>query len=223
MKQYKHCYLLLLLATLALGLQSCSSPGGDSNMAGFKTTSTGGSGQIGVNTSTQALFKGKIYFTLDRNLYVLDGTRTVRQLTHGVDVRDPVVSPDGKWVAFVIRYKDYADLAYMPASGGGWKVLRTGVGAYVPNPPFPAPKNTNHWFAQPAWASDSTHLLFLSDLQKADWDANQIGANAFLLDMQVFSLSINDPVQTDNQIVAYALTAMGATAIRAIDRGTPTR
>jgi dipeptidyl aminopeptidase/acylaminoacyl peptidase len=107
-----------------------------------------------------------------------------------MDVRDPAVSPDGKWIAFIIRYKDYSDLAYMPSSGGKPTILRTGAGNYVPNPGFP-PKSTHHWFAQPSWAADSQHLLVLSDLEK--FYPRPIGVDAFLLDLMVFSISIQNP------------------------------
>jgi len=183
---------------LALSLQSCLGIG--DNNGQFKSTSTGNNGnQIGINTTDQAVFKGKIYFTLDRNLYVVDGTRQLTQLTHGMEVRDPAVSPNGKWIAFIIHYKDYSDLAYMPSSGGKPIILRTGTGSYVPNPGFP-PKSTHHWYFQPSWAADSDHLLFLSDIEK--FYPKSIGVDAFLLDLMIFSISIHSP--TAFQEVAYS-------------------
>jgi Tol biopolymer transport system component len=209
MKKTRRRQMLLLLPLLALLMQSCLGLGGSgsNSTSNFKKATTSNGSSIGINTTNQAIFKGKIYFTLDRNLYYLDGSRQLHQLTHGMDVRDPAVSPNGQWIAFIIRHDDiahgdYSDLALMPASGGPIKILRTGAGQYIPNPPYPAPISTHHWYAQPSWAADSTHLLFLSDLQKATWPANVIGVNAFLLDLQVFSLSINDPNTV--QIVAYA-------------------
>jgi dipeptidyl aminopeptidase/acylaminoacyl peptidase len=185
---------------LALALQSCLGLGDNNDNGQFKSTSTGNNGnQIGINTTDQAVFKGKIYFTLDRNLYVVDGTRKLTQLTHGMDVRDPAVSPDGKSIAFIIRYKDYSDLAYMPSSGGKPTILLSGNGRYVPNPGFP-PKSTHHWYAEPSWSADSTHLLFLSDLEK--FYPRPIGVDAFLLDLMVFSTSIHNP--NAFQEVAYA-------------------
>lgn len=188
---------------LALSLQGCLGIGGSTSPQGNFKQNTGSGPSIGVNQDQQAIFQGKIFFTLNRNLYVLNGTRNVRQLTRGMDVRDPAVSPDGKFIAFAVYYKNYSDLMYMSISGGPTKLLRTGKGTYIPNPPYPTPRSTYLWFAQPSWI-DNTHLLFLSDLQKADWDAATLGANSFLLDMQVFVLSINDPDTTRNQIAAYA-------------------
>ncbi len=217
MKYPKQWQTLLLLPLLALLMQSCLGLGSSSgskttNTSNFNRTKTSNGTSIGINNTSQAVFKGKMYFTIDRNLYYLDGSRQLHQLTHGMDVRDPAVSPNGQWIAFIIRHAeattgDYSDLALMPASGGTIKILLSGQGKYIPNPPYPAPLSTDYWYAEPSWAADSTHLLFLSDLQKADWSAQQLGVNSFLLDLQVFSISINDPTTT--QIVAYAAYGAG--------------
>ncbi len=197
-------YLFYLLAVLALSMQSCLGIGDNTGSTGngnFKQATTTPNGTpIGV--SNQAAFKGKIYLTLDRNLYVLNGNLEVKQLTHGMDVRDPAVSPDGKWIAFIVRHddKNYSDLALMPTAGGSVKILCSGAGNYLPNPPY-APKSSASWFAQPAWAPDSQHLLFLSDFQKAKWDP---GVNAFLLDLMVFSVSIHDSCPSQARNVAFA-------------------
>lgn len=212
MKHAKHWYAFFVFVALTFSLQGCLGIGGSSNTPGqnFQKTSSGNGPAIGINNTDQAVFQGKIYFTLDRNLYYLDGKRQLHQLTHGLDVRDPAVSPNGQWIAFVIRHNDknYADLAYMASGGGPIKILLSGVGTYIANPGYPAPKSTHTWFAQPAWAPDNSHLLFLSDLQKAFWDARSLGVNAFLLDMQVFEISINDANLTPNpdhiKAVAYA-------------------
>ncbi len=191
--------MFFLLAVLALSLQSCLGI----NSSPFQNKNTGTNGeQVGINTTDQAKFKGKIYLTLDRNLYVLDGQGNLKQLTKGMDIRDPAISPDGKWIAFVIRYQNYSNLAYMPSAGGKTTVLISGNGAYVPNPGF-APKATYHWFAQPAWSADGKTLLFLSDLEKEDWYA-ATGQDAPLLDLQVFSIPFSDPTTTPKD-VAYAV------------------
>ncbi len=93
MKFHKRWYIIFPLALLALSLQSCLGlgGGGSSTSSNFQTKSTANGTTIGINQTAQAVFKGKIYFTLNRNLYVLDGTRNVTQLTHGMDVRDPAV------------------------------------------------------------------------------------------------------------------------------------
>src|SRR5690349_20945389 len=148
MIKYKHWHTYLLLALLVLALQSCLGIGGNDQFQTKVTTKNGT--QVGI--SSQAMFKGNIYFTLDHNLYVLSGSGTPHQLTQNMDVQDPAVSPDGKLVAFIARYKDYSDLAYMPSSGGQPTILEHGDGQYLPNPGFP-PRSTHRWFAQPSWAS----------------------------------------------------------------------
>src|ERR1700730_10793219 len=100
MKQHKRWQITLLLLLMGLSLQSCLGIGDSNN--GFQTKTTGGT-QIGVNQTDQAIFQGKIYFTLNRSLNVLDGKHEIKDLTRRLDVRDPTVSPDGKWVAFIIR------------------------------------------------------------------------------------------------------------------------
>jgi hypothetical protein len=199
MKKYKLWHLCLLFIIMALGLQSCLGIGSsNSNFTTVATTSKGD--QIGVNSDDAATFKGKIYFTLDHNLYVLDGSKTLHQLTKGLSVYDPAVSPDGKWLAFIARYQNWSDLDMMPVGGGAVKILRTGYGQYVPNSASDVPKSTAFWYAQPAWSADSQHLLFLSDWAKTYADP---GVDAFLLDLQIFSISINAPTATPQE-VAYA-------------------
>src|SRR5690242_14879191 len=118
MKRYTRRQTLILLAPLALGLQSCLSIGGttNNNADKFKTKGNVGGAEIGV--SDKVGFKGKIYLTLARNLFVLNDQLQLQPLTHNMDVRDPAVSPDGKQIAFIQRYKDYADLLVMPSGGG---------------------------------------------------------------------------------------------------------
>jgi Tol biopolymer transport system component len=116
-------------------------------------------------------------------------------------VRDPAVSPDGKWVAFIIRHPNYSDLAIMPSNGGEIRIVLSGNGQFEANPGF-APKSTHNWYAQPSWAEDSKHLLFLSDLAKSTQGPGP-GINAFLLDLQVFEISIENP-KASLQAIAYA-------------------
>ncbi len=209
MKRYTRWYACFLVALVAFSVQSCLGIDGNGN---FKTVNSNGH-QIQINQDSQSIFKGKIYFMLDRNLYVLDGSLNIHQLTRGKDVRDPAVSPDGKWVAFIIRYKDYSNLAYMSTNGGDIHTIVTGNGHYYTNSGGFL-QSDYYWFAQPAWSVDSSHLLFLSNLQK-----NYVWANAGLgndfdqapfLDMQIFSLPINTPTLSAKdalnraQIIAYA-------------------
>jgi Tol biopolymer transport system component len=182
---------LLLLVILISSLQGCQ--GTNENSNSFQNRATNKNEyQIQINRAPQAKFIGKIYFTLNRNLYVLDSNLKLTQLTAGTDVRDPTVSPDGKWIAFIQRYKNYADLVYMSTNPQDQTIhtVVTGNGQYTPQSNG---ENTYYWFAQPAWSADSSHLLFLSDLQK-NFYWNSLGgvyANAYFLDMQVFSLPID--------------------------------
>jgi WD40-like Beta Propeller Repeat len=210
MKKYKFLHISFLLLFLSLGLQSCLGIGDNNNNTtnndNFQQTSTGANGStIGINKTDQAIFKGKIYFTLDHNLYVLDGTRVPKQLTHGMMILDPAVSPDGKWIAFSVRYKNYADLAYMPTGGGPLHIVATGNGQF-----FQGGDGTNnfYWFAQPAWSADSKNLIFLSDLQKMFY-WKRLGNpfnNAYFPDLQVFSLPIGQPTLTAAQALDAAQT-----------------
>jgi len=193
MKKYISWQALLFLAFLSFTLQSCL------GFSPFHNKATGKHGDININTD-EASFKGKIYLTINRNLYMLDDQKNLTQMTKNLDVRDPAVSPDGKKIAFIINHKNYADLAFIPAAGGAPTILLSGQGAYVPNFPFDTPKSTYHWFAQPAWAPDNQHLLFLSDLEK--FYPRTIGVDSFLLDLMAFSIDINHP--TAFQEVAYS-------------------
>ena len=199
MKKHRFLYTAFTLLLLSLSLQSCLGVGSSNttNSNNFTTT-----GNIGINNTDQAVFKGKIYFTLNHNLYVLDGTRTPRQLTRGLIVTDPSISPDGKWIAFTTRYPNYSNLIYMPVNGGPLHMVIGGGGQFY----TAAGDGTNnyYWIAQPTWSPDSKNLLFLSDLQKQFYWKN-LGApfsNAYFSDLQIFSLPIGQPLLTANQVTA---------------------
>ncbi len=205
MKCSQRWYSLLLSIILMLSLQSCMSV--DENSNSFQNRGIDkNSSQIQINPAHQAKFTGKIYFTLNRNLYVLDGNLKLTQLTQGMDVRDPTVSPNGKWIAFIRRYRNYSDLVYMSTNPLDHTIhtIVTGKGQYIPQGNG---VNTYYWFAQPAWSADSSHLLFLSDLQK-NFYWNSLGgvyASAYFLDMQVFSLP-RDVCLTAQQAINQAQT-----------------
>lgn len=186
---------LFLLALVALSVQGCFGLGGGSN---GKQVGTGSNGQqVSVN---QDVFKGKFYVTINHNLYVLSGNNTSQELVKTGNVYDPAVSPDGKWVAFIQKYKQYSDLSVISTSGGQVRILRTGYGHFYNNSGFV--HNTFIWYAQPAWSADSSTLLFLSDLEKEDW-YQQTHIDAPMLDLQVFSVPFNNPTVTPTD-VAYA-------------------
>jgi Tol biopolymer transport system component len=198
MRRYIPWHTCLLLVLVTLLLQGCLGIGNtSSSQQSFKSVNTGNGQTLQVNN--QALFKGTIYFTQGNVLLAMDGSRNVHTLTPSNEyVTDPSVSPDGKTLAFIVRYKFYSDLVDMPVNGKSWTVLRTGLGHYIPNPPYPAPKSTHKWYFQPSW-EDNTHLLFLSDFEKL---TVYPGIDAQLLDLQVFSISKNNPGNA--QEVAYA-------------------
>lgn len=185
---------LLLLALVALSVQGCLGIGG-SHGTQVGTSSNGQ--QVSVN---QDVFKGKLYLTINHNLYILNGNNTTKELVNTGDVYDPAVSPDGKWIAFIEKYKQYSDLCVISTSGGSVRVLRGGNGKFYNNSGFL--HNTFIWYAQPAWSADSSTLLFLSDLEKESW-YQQTGRDAPLLDLQVFSIPFNNPTATPKD-VAYA-------------------
>ena len=113
MKKYIPWRTFFLIALLAMSVQSCLGIGGgsSSNSQNFKTVNTGSGQTLQVNGSDNALFKGKIYFTQNRTLLVIDGSRNVKVLSPPkYDIRNPAVSPEGKWIAFIVRYKYSSDL-----------------------------------------------------------------------------------------------------------------
>ncbi len=193
-------YLLLLLLTFAL--QGCLGAGGDSGSSStgnFKTVHPDAKHTIGINQDT-FLFQGTLYFTQGRTLFALDGKREVQQVANNNDIRDPAISPNGKWIAAILRYKNYSDLVYKPVQGGSWTVLRSGQGKFYQSGSFI--KNTYYWYAQPVWSADSTTLLFLSDLEKENW-YSATGQDAPMLDLQAFAIPLSNPTSRP-QDVAYA-------------------
>src|SRR5258708_16183998 len=208
-KRDRAILIFFIFSLLTFSLQSCLGLGGNNDTtSNFTHTNTGTNGQqIGV--SNNIVFNGKIYFTQGRSLFVLDKTRTPHRLTTGIDVRDPAVSPDGKWVAFDIHYKNYSDLAYISTQGGPVHTIRSGQGKYYKDPLDPTIIHNSYvWYEQPIWSADKNNpdLLFLSDLQKNfDWYflGNPFNSAAFL-DLQVFSLPFNSDPATKPQAVAYA-------------------
>lgn len=194
----------LLLLLLALSVQGCLGIGNNNSSSNGPVGNTITTNSSGNKVSVaQNLFKGKIYFTIDHNLWVTDGNSASRELIHGGNVYDPAVSPDGKWIAFIARFKDYTNLAVIPAGGGPLHILLSGNGHFYND--TGVIKNTYYWFAQPAWSLDGTHLLFLSDLQK-DFVWYTLGGvfkSSPFLDLQVFSIPFNNP-SAQPQVIAYA-------------------
>jgi Tol biopolymer transport system component len=185
---------LLLLVLVAFSLQGCLGIGGSKG----KQVATGSNGQtVSVN---QDVFKGKFYLTINHNLYALSGNNSSQELVNSGNVSDPAVSPDGKWIVFIEKYKQYSDLCVVSTSGGKVRILRTGNGKFYYIGPYL--HNTFTWYAQPSWSADGSTLLFLSDLEKEDWYART--TNAPMLDLQVFSVPFNNPTAQPKD-VAYAV------------------
>lgn len=185
---------LLLLALVGFSVQGCLGIGGSSTGKKVATSSNGQ--QV---TVVQDSFKGKIYLTISQNLYVLSGNNTSQELVNTGNVYDPAVSPDGKWVAFIEKYKQYSNLCVVSTAGGKVRVLRSGNGKFYKIDEFL--HDTYYWYAQPAWSPDGSTLLFLSDLEKEDWYAHT--PDSPMLDLQVFSVPFNNPTATPKD-VAYA-------------------
>lgn len=196
MKRYTSWETLLLLLSMAFILQGCLGIG-DNTQSGSTITTNSNGNKVNI---VQNLFKGKIYFTIDHNLWVTDGKNNTSEIMTGGNIYDPAVSPNGKWIAVSTRNKNSSDIGIMPLSGGQRHNLLSGSGRYYNDSGFI--KSSYHWFAQPAWSLDSTHILFLSDIEKEDWYA-ATGIDAPLLDLQVFSIPFNNP-NAKPQDVAYA-------------------
>src|SRR6266581_819952 len=197
MKRFTPWSTLLLLLSLAFILQGCLGIGENSTPNGKTITTNSNGNQVSV---VQNLFKGKIYLTIDHNLWVTDGKNNTRKIMTGGNIYDPAVSPSGKWIVVSTRNKNSSDIAIMPVSGGTRHNLLSGSGSFYNDGGFI--KSSNHWFAQPAWSPDSTHILFLSDIEKEDWYI-ATGINAPLLDLQVFSIPFNNS-SAKPQDIAYA-------------------
>lgn len=197
-RQHVPWFAFALLLLLALSMQGCL---GESNSPpNSKTITQNSSGkQVGV---TQNLFKGKIYLTIDHNLWVITGNNKATELLKG-NVYDPAVSPNGKWIAYVVMYKNYSNLMVMPSAGGPSRKLLDGNGKFYIVSGFP--HDTYYWYVQPSWSPDGSHILFVSDLQKDFvWaNLNSLFANGYFLDLQVFSIPFKNPGATP-QALAYA-------------------
>lgn len=210
MKRNISSSVFCLLVLVAFSVQGCFGIGDNSNSGGSGAQNTkpitkNGGQQVSVN-QTQNLFGGKIYFTIGRNIWVYDGKGNTQQLTNGLDARDPAVSPNGKTLVFIVRFKDFANLEFMPTAGGPHHTLITGNGNYYNDGGFI--KSSYYWIGQPTWSSDGSRLLFLSDVQKENWYG--IGGyfnNAPFLDLQIFSAPYkSQPLKSnpDLQVAAYA-------------------
>ncbi len=94
-KKYSPFVTICLFLLVALSVQGCFGIG-ESGPSGTTITTNAGGKQV---TVAQNLFKGKIYLTIDHNLWVITGDNKDTELLHSGDIYDPAVSPDGKWIA----------------------------------------------------------------------------------------------------------------------------
>ncbi len=202
-KKYSPFVMICLFLLVALSVQGCFGIGDNNGPSGTTITTNSGGKQV---TVAQNLFKGKIYLTIDHNLWVITGNGNNTELLHSGDIYDPAVSPDGKWITFIEKFKNYSNLDVIPSTGGPVKVLKSGNGYFYPDPAnTDIEKNTFLWFMQPEWSQDGSHILFLSDLQKnfVWYFLNDNFKNSYFLDLQVFSIPFNNPAATP-QALAYA-------------------
>jgi len=197
MKRFTPWGTLLLLLSLAIILQGCLGIGGTTTPNGKTITTNLSGNQVSI---VENLFKGKIYFTIDHNLWVTDGKNNTREIMAGGNISDPAVSPNGKWIAVSMSFNNSSDIDYIPVGGGTRRTLLSGSGSFYNDSGFI--KSSSHWFAQPVWSPDSSHILFLSDIEKEDW-YSATGIDAPLLDLQVFSIPFNNS-SAKPQDVAYA-------------------
>ena len=199
-KKYAPFLTVCLLVLVALSLQGCLGIGDNNGQGGKTITTNSGGKQV---TVVQNLFKGKIYLTIDHNLWVITGNGDNTELLHSSDIYDPAVSPDGKWIAYIEKFKNYSTLDVIPSSGGPVKTLLNGNGHFYND--SGVEKNTFFWFMQPQWSPDGSRIMFLSDLQKNFvWaNLNSLFGNNYFLDLQVFSIPFNNPSATP-QALAYA-------------------
>ena len=198
--KYTPFVTLCLLLLVALSLQGCLGIGDNNGPSGKTITTNSGGKQV---TVVQNVFQGKIYLTIDHNLWVIAGNGGNTELLRTGNIYDPAVSPDGKWIVFIEKFKNYSTLDVIPSAGGSVKTLLNGNGHFYSD--SGVEKNTFFWFMQPEWAPDGSHILFLSDLQKNFvWaNLNSLFANNYFLDLQVFSIPFNNPA-ANPQALAYA-------------------
>src|SRR5215471_12725736 len=145
MKRFTSTGTLILLLSLSVILQGCLGIGGNTTSNGQTITTNSSGNQVNV---VQNLFKGKIYFTIDHNLWVTDGKNNSREILGGGNIYDPAISPNGKWIVVSTLNKNSSDIAIMPLSGGSRHDLLSGSGSFYNDGGFI--KSTSHWFAQPA-------------------------------------------------------------------------
>src|SRR5712691_2618016 len=126
MKRFTPFSTFLLLLCLAFILQGCLGIGGNTTHNGKSITTNSNGNQVSV---VQNLFKGTIYFTIDHNLWATDGKNNTREILAGGNISDPAVSPNGKWIAVSMRYKNSSDIAYIPVGGGKRRTLLSGGGS----------------------------------------------------------------------------------------------
>jgi Tol biopolymer transport system component len=181
---------LFLLVIVAFSVQGCFGIGENNK----KTTTTSSGTQVAVAPNA---FKGKFYLTIGHNLEVISGDGSTKELVSTGNVYDPVVSPDGKNVVFIEKFKQYSDLDVVSTSGGSVRTVRSGNGQFYYITSFI--HNTFIWYAEPSWSADGSTILFLSDYEKEAW-YYYTGIDAPLLDLQSYSVPWNNPSATPTPI-----------------------
>src|SRR5260370_24220886 len=110
-KKYSPFVTICLFLFVALSVQGCFGIGDNNGPSGTTITTNAGGKQV---TVAQKLFKGKIYLTIDHNLWVITGNGKNSEVLHSGDIYDPAGSPDDNWLASVRKFQNDSNFFVKP-------------------------------------------------------------------------------------------------------------
>lgn len=114
-------------------------------------------GVAGVANPLGASFPGRILYVHNGAIEELTSSGQ-NELASG-HLMMPAWSPDGSQIAYIIRQKNFSDLAVMNADGSNKTVLTQDQSSIV---------EQNLWAAFPTWSNDGKQLIFSTDRGKAE-------------------------------------------------------